>query len=220
MKQFENLTLALEAIMINWAQRGYNHWTSFVIDEKRLAGKSLELNELYQTKAASWLRQDRKQKGLPTCVAVSAPVLGLPGKREVILQSTELVQTVQHDSVWAREKWNDRCITFGSYVMVKEPRPRGDYAWTWRLQERIYQGIKKHLLNLVKSGNVAAVRTETQSWPRCYTMFGGVRRQFRRLILSASKLWKACHGSAWPGLQADQLPMKIGFTTTSKDSDS
>jgi hypothetical protein len=216
MKHFEDLTQALDAILINWAQRGYNHWTSFVLAAKREREKGSELAELYETNLPGWKRQDLKQKGLPTCAAISAPVLGSPEKCEFILMATDKVRDAPQNSVWARETWSDRCIEFGSFVMVKEPRPRGDYAWTWRVQQHIHDGIKRHLLNLVRSGNRSAVLAETQSWLRCYPMYGGVRRQFRRLILSASKLWMACHRSSWPGLEVNQLPFKIGFVPADK----
>lgn len=216
MKHFEDLTAALDAILINWAQRGYNHWTRFVLAAERESEKGNELADLYGTRLPAWKRQDLKQRGLPTCAAISAPVLGSPGKREIILMTTDRVRTAPRNSVWAREIWSDRCIVFGSLIVIQEPRLRGDYAWTWRLQQHIHDGIKRHLIHLVKSGNGAAVLAETQSWLRCYPMYGGVRRQFRRLILSATKLWMACHGSSWPGLEVNQLPFKIGFVPADK----
>lgn len=212
MKHFEDLTAALGAILINRAQRDYECWTRFVLAADRMLAKGEVLAELYGTKLPAWKRQDVKQKGLPTCVAISAPVLGSPGKREFILMATGKVQTAPQGSVWTRETWSDRSIAFGSFVMVKESRQRSDYAWTWRLQEHIYEGIKRNLIRWVKSGNASAILAETQSWLRCYPMFGGVRRQFRKLLMSASKLWIACHRNAWPGLAVEQLPFKIGFS--------
>ncbi len=220
MKHCENLTAALDAILINWALRDYNHWTSFVLAAEREDEKGNELADLYGTRLPAWKRQDLKQKGLPTCSAISAPVLGSPGKREFILMATDKVRGAQQGSVWSRETWTDRSITFGSFVMVKEPRSRRDYAWTWRLQQGVYQGLSRHLINLVKSGNASVILAETQSWLRCYPMFGGVRRQFRRLIISASKLWIACHRSTWPGLNVDELPIKTKFSTDSMTSSS
>lgn len=211
MKHFTDLTAALGAILINRARRDLVQWTSFLIAAERSKAKGDELAELYGSKLPAWKRQDLKQKGLPTCEAISAPVLGSPSKREFILMVTDKVRAAPQGSVWTREVWTDRNIAFGSFVMVKEPHPHRDYAWTWRLQEHIYEGIKRNLIRWVKSGNAFAIIAETQSWLRCYPMFGGVRRQFQRLINSARKLWMACHHSAWPGLSADQLPIMIGF---------
>ena len=216
MKHFSDLTAALGAILINRAQGGYDHWTSFVLVAERMNAKGDELAELYGTKLPAWKRQDLKQRGLPTCAAISAPVLGSPTKREFILMVTDKVRTAPPGSVWTREVWSDRSVAFGSFVMVKEPRLRRDYAWTWRLQQHIYEGIKRNLIRWVKSGNASAIIAETQSWLRCYPMFGGVRRQFQRLINSASKLWMACHRAAWPGLSTDQLPIMIGFRPDKK----
>lgn len=138
MKHFDDLTAALGAILINRARRGYDHWTSFVIAAERTNAKGDELAELYGSKHPAWKRQDLKQKGLPTCDAISAPVLGSPTKREFILMVTDKVRAAPQGSVWTREVWIDRNVAFGSFVMVKEPRPCRDYAWTWRLQEHIY----------------------------------------------------------------------------------
>jgi hypothetical protein len=211
MKQFDNLTPALEAILINWSRRGYVCWTSFQLKTERVDAKAMELADSYGTRLPAWKRQDRKQAGQPTCVAVSAPILGSPGSREIILMATAEVQTAPAGSVWKRERWSDRCVVFGSFVLTKEPRPRGDYAWTWRLQEHIYEGIRRYLTSLVKAGNASAIRTETEGWQRRYPLFGGVRRQLRRLLNSGEKLWLALQRRPWPGLSSEQLPIKIGF---------
>lgn len=149
MKHFQDLTAALGAILINRAQGGYDYWTRFELVAERMNAKGDELAELYGTRLPAWKRQDLKQRGLPTCVAISAPVLGSPTKREFILMVTDKVRAAPAGSVWSREVWSDRNVAFGSFVMVKEPRQRRDYAWTWRLQEHIYEGIKRNLIRWV-----------------------------------------------------------------------
>lgn len=211
MKRFEHLTPALQTILINWSRRNYTWWTSFRLKAERVDSKGMELADIYGTRLPAWKRQDRKQAGHPTCVAVCAPVLGSPGMREIILMATAQVQTAPPGSVWKREDWTDRRVVFGSFVMLEEPRHYDDYAWTWRLQERIYEGVAQYLTSLVKAGHASAIRNETQGWIRHYPMFGGVRRQLQRLLNSARKLWAACHHSEWPGLDPDQLPAMIGF---------
>jgi hypothetical protein len=44
-----------------------------------------------------------------------------------------------------------------------------------------------------------------------YTLFGGVRRQLRRLILGYKKLYEAKLKKPWPGPNPESLPSITGF---------
>ena len=46
---------------------------------------------------------------------------------------------------------------------------------------------------------------------RFYPMYGGVRRQIRRMYRGAAKLWLASRKTPWPGFNPDQLPIMAGF---------
>jgi len=211
MKTHDNLTNALEQILLLVARWDHQYWVSFQISQDKLEAKAASIAEQFGTRLPAWKRQDRKQVGLPNATAVSAPVLGAPDQRQIIILATAQVQFAHPDSPWARERWLSRPVEFGNYVMVHEPRARGDAAWTWRLQQQVIDGLQRYLTSLVKAGKSTAVRAETQRWLKVYTLFGGVRRQIRRVLLSARKLWQACHGSAWPGISPEELPVKIGF---------
>ena len=210
MKVYDDATTALQQIRSCW-QRGYVSWISFEIAVEKVESKGLDLAEKFGTRLPSWKRQDLKEAGRPTAVASCVRVLGNPARREIILMATPLVHLAPPGSPWTRERWRDRLPEVGSFVMVKEPRERGDAAWTWRLQERIYQQLSADLVRAVKQGDASGVAVRCSTWIKVFPMAGGVRRQLRRLFRSASKLWTACQRTPWPGVDPDRLPMQIGF---------
>ena len=211
-KSYDDITPALQAILLHFT-RGYTRWISLVVPEEKLTGLDQKWTEVYGTRLAAYQRQDKKQKGLPTAVAVAAPVLGQPGKREVILMATEYASTIKIGP-FSKEKWSTRLPEFSRFVIVHEPRDRGDYAWTWRIQEKDMGMLEKHLTTLVKSGDGHAVAAEAHHWVKFYPMFGGVRRQVRKALNSARKLWQATHKdkeSGWTGPHPEKLPMMVAF---------
>ena len=125
--------------------------------------------------------------------------------------ATEHALTMPKASDWAREKWLTRLPEFSDFVVVHEPRDGVAYAWSWRIQERVMDGLQRHLTTLVKMGDVGQVRHETTHWVRFYPLYGGVRRQIRRMYRGAAKLWVATRKSDWPGPDPERLPVMIGF---------
>jgi hypothetical protein len=209
---YDNLTPALRDILLNFT-RGYALWVSFEVDACKVEGIREKWIETCGTNLPAWKRQDRKQKGLPNAWAAAAPVLGYPNRRQVILMASDEVSSFP-ESQLGREKWNSRPPEFSDFVMVREARERGDYAWTWRIQDRVLGLLEKHLVSLVKAGDRSAVAIETRQMAELYPMFGGVRRQLARMLKSSGKLWTATQPSPWPGLSADKLPMMVGFKGT------
>ena len=214
---YDNLTPALRDILLNFT-RGYALWVSFEVDACKVEGIREKWIESCGTNLPAWKRQDRKQKGLPNAWAAAAPVLGYPNRRQVILMASDEVSSFP-ESQLGREKWNSRPPEFSDFVMVREARERGDYAWTWRIQDRVLGLLEKHLVSLVKAGDRSAVAIETRQMAELYPMFGGVRRQLARMLKSSGKLWAATQPSPWPGLSADKLPMMVGFRGTRKAAD-
>lgn len=210
MRHHDHITSALQSILLNYA-KGYTRWVSFAIDVKKVEGIGEKWAETLGTRLPAWKRQDRKQKQLANAVALSAPILSTPNKRQIILMATEHVIGMPENTPWRRERWLTRLPEFSDFVMVREARERGDLVWTWRLQDRILGGLESHLTSLVKAGDASAVRQESGHWTRIYPMFGGVRRQLRRTLNSARKLWTATVRSPWPGAVPEALPMMIGF---------
>lgn len=212
MRIYEDLTPALQAVLLHWT-RGYTCWTK---TEPLLRAKAESVlldkwTETYGTSLPAWKRQDRKQKGLPNAVALGVPVVGFPGHLQLFLMATQEAPAVPAVSPFSREKWVTRCPELSDYVLVHEPRERGDYAWTWRLQERVSSSLQKQLISLVSKGEAAEVRKETSHWVRFYSMYGGVRRQLRRIIRSGQKLWLGKNNTAWPGPDPETLPAMVGF---------
>jgi hypothetical protein len=217
MRVYDDLTTALQGILFQFT-RGYSLWVSFEIDASKLEGIRQKWIEECGTNLSSSKRQDRKQKKLPNAWAAGAPVIGHPAKRQLILMATEHALAFP-DSQLGREKWNGRLPEFSDFVMVREPRDRGDYAWTWRIQERVAGLFEKNLVGLVKAGDVQGVSRETRSAVAFYPMYGGVRRQLARMFKSSRKLWLAAHKTPWPGADPDKLPMMIGFRGKRKCSE-
>ena len=204
-----DLTSALRRILNNFI-KGYTLWVSFEVDASKVDGIREKWIETCGTNLPAWKRQDRKQKGLPNAWAAAAPVFGYPNKRQVILMATEQALDFP-DSDLGRQKWNRRLPEFSEFVMVREARERGDYAWTWRIQNRVLGLLEKQLVTLVKAGDGRGVGRETRQMAALYPMCGGVRRQLVRMIKSAGKLWVATQRTPWPGLTANDLPKMGGF---------
>lgn len=214
MKIYDDITPALRTILLHYT-RGYTRWISFEVEVEKLAALDSKWAELYGTRLAAYQRQDKKQKGLPTAVAVAAPVLGKPDVTEVILMATEHASSIALGP-FSREKWATRFPEFSKFVIIHEVRDRGDSSFTWRIQERDMGMLAKHMTHLIKCSDGRQVAAEAHHWVRFYPMFGGVRRQIRRALISARKLWTATmKGSAWPGPDPEKLPAMVGFKADS-----
>lgn len=211
MKIYDNLTPALQAILLQWT-KGYTCWTSTDALPRLKAEAVLgKWAEVYGTNLAAWKRQDRKQKGLPNAFAAAVPVVGIPDRYELFLMATEPALTAPDLSPFSREKWKTRCPELADYVIVHEPRERGDYAWTWRLQDKVVAGIENRMRSLIERVDAVQLRAETTQWVKFYALFGGVRRQLRRALRSGWKLWTRKNKTAWPGPDPEKLPAMVGF---------
>jgi hypothetical protein len=212
MRIYDNLTPALEYILMNWP-RGYQCWISPGALPRETAERIL-INKwpaAYETGLPPWKRQRRKQRRIPNALAIAAPVVGMPGHLQLILLATKDALNAPPESPFSKERWNTRCPSLSDYEMVHAPRNTGRYGWTWRLNEPTTKGIKHRMTALISAGEASTLRHETTSWVRFYCMFGGVRRQLRALLLSGRKHWSRKYNSAWPGFDPDSLPVMIGF---------
>jgi len=211
-KTYDDLTPALQAILLHWT-RGYTCWikTEPLLRDRADAVLRAKWSEVYGINLPAWKRQDRKAKGLPNAVGFAVPVVGMPEHRQLILMATEHALAVPEISPFSREKWITRCPEVSDYVMVHEPRERGDYAWSWRLQERVIGGLQKRMNLLITTIDAAGLKKETMQWIRFYALYGGVRRQLRRLLRSGAKLWMNRNKSSWPGPDPEALPAMVGF---------
>jgi hypothetical protein len=210
MREHEDITSAMRAVQRNW-QTGYTCWVSFTIGLDKLPTIEARWAEELGTRLPAWKRQDRKQRHLANAVAVAGPVLSRPGVSEVILMATPDALTMPEVSPWRRQKWLTRCPEFSEFVMVHEPGNHGDYRWTWRLQERVAVGLGRQFTRLVQDGDASAVARHTNHAIALYPMFAGVRRQLKRILHSARKLWVARYKKPWPGPDPEHLPAMVGF---------
>lgn len=211
MRRYDDITPALQAILRSCSTGDTACWVSFFVDVEKVDGIDRKWREVYGTTLPAEARRRRKKNGLPTAWAACLPVLGNEYKRQLILLASGEVSKMGATTPWAREGWISRPPEASDFVMVKEPRERGDYAWTWRIQNRPLGLVEQHLAALVKSGDASAVAQYSHWLPRFYPLFGGVRRQLRRMLHGARKLWLATCKTNWPGPDPDHLPMMIGF---------
>jgi len=236
MKEYDDLTDVLRAVQRQW-QADYTHWVSFVVDVYKLQPIVERWRVDLGIDLPAWKRQDRKHRGLANAVAMAGPVIGAPHLRQVMLMATPAVANMPAGTPWHRQQWKTSLPTFSEYIMVHEPRLRGDYAWTWRLQQQFEVGLQRHFTALVHKGDASQIKYHTEHAVRFHPLFGGVRRQLIRLIKSACKLWDAKYnprpkskpgpgssantqaaedqrkpkGRPWPGQDPDTLPAMIGF---------
>lgn len=216
MRKKEISTVALQLVLRDY-MLGYTHWVGFRADVEKVPVKASQWEMEFGTSLLPYQKQRRKRDGLPTAVATCMPSVGFPNHRQIILMATPLLQQAHPASPWHKQQWRQSPPEFWPYIMVREPRIRGDYAWTWRIQDSEFLKISARLTAIIKSGNAATVRTETEVWLRVFSMQGGVRRQFRKMLSSGRKLWVASHKSTWPGVDPDELPAIVQFR---KESDS
>lgn len=211
MRIYDDLTPALQAMLRQWVN-GYTCWTvTDPLPRTKAEAVLLKWAEVYGTNLAAWRRQDRKEKGLPNAFAAAVPVIGVPGSFQLFLMATEPALSAPSLSPFSREKWKTKCPEVADYVIAHEPRERGDYAWTWRLQEKVVAGIENRMRSLIERVDAAQLRAETTQWVRFYALFGGVRRQLRRTLRSGWKLWTRRNKTAWPGPDPEKLPAMVGF---------
>lgn len=217
MRHFDDITPALQAVLRSWSTGDTACWVSFVVDEDKVAGIDAKWSDIYGTRLSAEKRRWRRSKNLPTAWAASLPVLGSPHKRQLVLMAS--ADALRAGDQWSREKWKHDPVEVSDFVLVREPRERGDYSWTWRIQVRQAALVEQHLISLVKSGDAAAAFEYSRYVCRFYPMFGGVRRQLRRMLRSASKLWVATSKTEWRGQDPETLPSMVGYRKESRSGE-
>lgn len=211
MRIFDDLTPALQSILRSWSTGSVVCWISFRVHRDKLQSIKEKWLEEYGTGLSSEKRRYRKGKGLPSATACAIPVLGMPHQVECILLASAEALKVNNESPFSREKWITRPPEVSDFVMLKEKKERGDSCWTWKINNKQLGMIERNLSAVIKSADASAVARAAHHMVRFYPMFGGVRRQLRRSLHSARKLWIATCKTAFPGPDPDKLPMMVGF---------
>lgn len=213
MRRFDDITPGLQAVLRSWSTGDTGCWISFMVDESKVAGIDAKWSETYGTRLSAEKRRWRRSKNLPTAWAGSIPVLGAPHKRQLVLMAS--ADGLHAGDQWSRETWRQDPPEISDFVMLREPRERGDYSWTWRIQQRQVALVEQHLISLIKSGDADGAFEYSRYICRFYPMFGGVRRQLRRMLRSASKFWVATTKTEWHGLDPEALPAMVGYRNES-----
>lgn len=204
--------------ILSYHSRGYQWWSCWHIDTTKL-GKlgtveklerlEAKLAEDYGTRLTSADRQWRRQRGLPNASVIYSRVYSYPGRIQVML----LCQPFDRDALdkcdpFQREKWRTSPPEYTDlFLMSRElsEKKSSTPAWTWRIQNRRQSMMQNELLLSVKQGDRESVKSQTEFMAEL-PMFDGVRRQVRRMLRGAEKLWVATKKTPWPGPNPEALP--------------
>ena len=222
MKIYSDLTHGLQATLLH-ATRGYTLTTKspILVDINKMPGIVAKFIDQYGTNLPSWKRYQRKVKGLPNSVGVVIPVLGNPYQRQVILLCTPFdtlhLKSLSEKNPFLGEEWRTQ-IRVGDFEIVSDKRDRGDQAMTWKLTKHAFLVFESHLQNRSRNNDWQKLIQELNHAVRIYPMFGGIRRQLRRLITSYKKLYEHKFLKEWSGPDPENLPMMVGFRRDKSDS--
>jgi hypothetical protein len=208
MKIYQHQTDALRAILLIWS-RGYRHAVTFETSNNKLDALSQKFAENYGTQLPPWKRHIRKKKGLPNAWACAMPKAGSPGMSVIVLMASfQTLDKLAQSSPYRRERWRpaDK-VEIGDYrIAPQDKRDRGDYADTIKLTARTLSGIEQYWWALASQQQFEKLVDETWRAVKFYSLFGGVRRQLRRLIRGYKKLYEARLKKPWPGPNPEALP--------------
>lgn len=212
MKQYEHITDALRAALLS-AARGYTLAVTAVVPEEKVEGIAAKWADVYGTMLPAWKRHARRVRGLPCAWACAMPEPSKPGYRRLLLMSTEYsADSLDKRSPWLRENFKPlESVYIGDYVIKRDKRPRGDSALTVRLSPACYAGLEAYWRALAAQQQFDNLAMECMRAVAYYPLFGGVRRQLRRLIRGYKKLYEKKAGGPWPGPDPERLPAMIGF---------
>lgn len=213
MIRYDNATTGLRYVLARWSA-GCTGWVGFPAYEGKLDALSEKWADSFGTRLPGHVRHARQKKGWPNAYACAHPLHGSDRWQVWLLRTAG--DDVSPITAWSREKWIPAPPSYGraesQLVIVREPRPRRDYAWTWRLSDRHLNSIGSHWRSLVLHGDADtlayAIGRATSSLP----MFGGIRRQVSKELAALERLWrKKWPNRAWPGPVS--LPMMGRFGT-------
>jgi hypothetical protein len=213
MNTYLDLTAGLQAVLMQ-VTRGYTLCVSFETEREKLQSLSEKWSENYGVDLPGWKRFERKKNELPNAWAAFLPVPSYPGRaRAVLLRTKADLNKLPPESPWHREKWSDK-IEIGDFIVSQDQRDRRDFTTTIKLSPRCHYGLEAHWRS-VSALSLDQLVYEARRAVDFYPMFGGVRRQLRRLIRGYAKLYMARRKSPWPGPDPEGLPTIQSFKGTS-----
>jgi hypothetical protein len=213
MKIYRHQTDALRSILLMWVQ-GYRHAIVFEARDEKLDSLAEKFAEVYGTELPAWKRYERKRKKLPNAWACAMPKASYPGHNIVLLMAAfETLEHLDPSAPWKRENWRPaEKIEIGDYrIAPDDKRDRRDHADTIKLTTRTMAGLESYWRSLASQGQFDKIADEALRAVQFYALFGGVRRQLRRLIRGYKKLYEARLKKPWPGPNPEALPSLGSF---------
>lgn len=212
MRHFENQTDGLRHLLRLWSTEAVA-WVGFPADPAKLDAIAEKWAERFGTNLPTHVRHERRRRGQPNAYAFSHRI---PRSQKVQVWLLRTDGQIVAGSAWAAESWKSNPPEIGDsetrLVMVREPRPRRDYAWTWRLGPKHLNLIGSHWRTLVESGDADGLRFAVASQAKGLPMFGGIRRQLAGELERQRRRWLMRWPSKpWPGPKT--LPMMGRFKT-------
>jgi hypothetical protein len=208
MKIYQHQTDALRAILMMWTQ-GYRYAVTIDAKTEKLDALAEKFAESFGTLLPAWKRYERKRKKLPNAWACAMPKASYPGRSIVVLMAAfDSLEHLDKSSPWRREKWIPaERVEIGDYrIAPRDKRDRRDHADTIKLTTRTLAGLENYWRALASQGQFDKLADEAARAVRFYALFGGVRRQLRRLIRGYKKLYEARLKKPWPGPDPEALP--------------
>jgi len=203
-------------VFSNAVHYSYTHAVIFDAKKERLEALATKFADDYGTNLPAWKRHERKRAGLPNAWACSMPA---PAKKDVVtvtlLAGFVSLDGLDKASPWHREKWSDK-VQIGDCEIVTDQRDRRDFVTTWKLTPQCLKGLEAYWRDSSKNTLDVVVREATRA-VAYYPMFGGVRRQLRRLIRGYAKLYQHRRNAPWPGPDPENLPLMHGFRKAQKN---
>ena len=212
MKNYDDLTTGMQSILLHFS-RGYVLSTAepIIVSIEKVNSISEKFIDLYGTNLPAWKRFQRKTNGLPNCIGVIIPIVGNPYKKQIVLLCTEHKPSdLNEHNPFLNEKWQSK-ILVGDFEIAKDQRDKGDSAFSWKLKKSALLGLDAHLKNMLKKGNWHQLIEELSKCVKFYPLFGGIRRQLRRIISGYKKLYEKKHTAEWNGPDPNNLPRMVGF---------
>lgn len=216
MRHYQHQTEALRATLL-MVTRGYKYGVVFNTLAEKAQAISNKWDEQYGVNLPAWKRYSRRKSGLPNAWACSMPAAGQHSQRIFILltdANPDQIKKLPSASPWRRENWRPvDALSFGYYKLATEKNAAGVITVTYRLTPAALSGLDGYWRSLANSDPEALVRDIAHA-VSFYAMFGGVRRQLRRLIKGYKRLYQLRTKRDWPGPDPDALPSMGAFTAS------
>jgi len=190
MRYFENQTDGLRHLLKQWSTVAVA-WVGFPADRTRLDAISEKWAERFGTRLPPHVRHARTSRNQPTAIAFAHRLAGTHRVQVWLLRTQG--DLGPPESPWNKETWKTTPPEIGSaetrLYVTRDPRLRGDYAWTWRLGDKHINTIGSHWRDLVQTGDASELRFAIESCGKGLPMFGGVRRQLMAEIERQKRRW-------------------------------